>query len=209
MKPNYRPNGYEYLCLASNDCKYGQKKFSTHRMVMKAFNPVDNMDNLTVNHINGNKKENYVNIVSENGETISNLEWNTHKENVIHSRVTGLNKGGNILSKIDANIIRNLHSKGYSYEQIRNLGYDNVSSTTIQNICKNIIYVDTTYIPKTYLESYKYNPANIHKLTDYDANMIRNLHKNGISLKDIKNSYFPDFSISTLSDIIRNKTHNR
>lgn len=25
MKPNYRPNGYEYYCLAAENCKTGQK----------------------------------------------------------------------------------------------------------------------------------------------------------------------------------------
>ena len=29
MKPNYRPNGYEYYCLAASGSKTNQKKYST------------------------------------------------------------------------------------------------------------------------------------------------------------------------------------
>ena len=37
MKPNYRPNGYEYYCLAAENSKTNQKKYSTSRIVMKTF----------------------------------------------------------------------------------------------------------------------------------------------------------------------------
>lgn len=49
---------------------------------MMAFCPIENMDKLEVNHIDGNKKNN----------NLSNLEWCTSSENQRHAYGTGLNK---------------------------------------------------------------------------------------------------------------------
>lgn len=46
-----------------------------HRIVLENFLPVDNMSNLQINHIDGDKSNNHV----------SNLEWATPKENTSHS----------------------------------------------------------------------------------------------------------------------------
>lgn len=57
-----------------------------HRIKMMAFNPVPNMDNLQVNHKDGNKKNNNLN----------NLEWVTAKENIIHAWKNNLASSKNI-----------------------------------------------------------------------------------------------------------------
>ena len=60
---------------------FGKRKFFfVHRLVLKTFNPVENMDNLQVNHIDGNKKNN----------CLSNLEWCTNTENQRHAFAHGL-----------------------------------------------------------------------------------------------------------------------
>lgn len=58
-----------------------------HRLVLETFNPIDNMDKLQVNHINGIKSDN----------RLENLEWCTQSENMKHSFKIGLedNKGEN------------------------------------------------------------------------------------------------------------------
>lgn len=56
------------------------KMCSVHRLVMKAFKPCKNMDDLQINHIDGNKQNN----------CLDNLEWSTALENMRHSFETGL-----------------------------------------------------------------------------------------------------------------------
>ena len=51
-----------------------------HRAVLESFSPVEGMDELQVNHIDGNKGNN----------NLSNLEWVTRKENVQHALKVGL-----------------------------------------------------------------------------------------------------------------------
>ena len=58
----------------------GNKSYQLHCLVAKVFIQSTNLDQIEVNHKDGNKKNN----------TITNLEWLTHKENVQHSFDTGL-----------------------------------------------------------------------------------------------------------------------
>jgi len=78
LKPSLR-NGY----LAVSLSKEGElKTFKLSRLVAKAFIP--NPDNKpTVNHIDGVKTN----------DIVSNLEWNTHSENIQHAFDTGLKEG--------------------------------------------------------------------------------------------------------------------
>jgi hypothetical protein len=78
LKKNKTGIGYESVALHENS---KQKTFRIHRLVAKAF--ILNPDNKPqINHIDGNKSNNH----------ISNLEWCTAKENIVHAFKTGLNK---------------------------------------------------------------------------------------------------------------------
>lgn len=56
------------------------KKLLLHRVVLETFSPTEDMENLQVNHIDGNKANNNLN----------NLEWSTRKENMQHAMMLGL-----------------------------------------------------------------------------------------------------------------------
>lgn len=60
--------------------KPNKQRFFTHRLVLSTFLPVDNMKDLQVNHIDGNKENN----------SLENLEWVTQVENEIHAIKLGL-----------------------------------------------------------------------------------------------------------------------
>ena len=207
MKENYRPNGYGYYCLCAEDAKYGQKKYTTHRIVLETFDPREDAKELQVNHKNGNKKDNYYNKLMEDGTYESNLEWSTRKENIDHAHDTGLWKGNKVLDQDKANHIRELRGQGYSYARIKSDFYQNISVASIQNVCKNLTYHDPDYTPIT---NYRDNNSNNNlKLSDRDAEIIRKLYENGFNYKDIKEKFFDNVSEGTISNIVRGKTHNK
>lgn len=71
LKPSFDKKGYLEVWLSLNG---KPKKFSVHRLVASAFIP--NPENKTqVNHIDGDKSNN----------NLSNLEWVTNQENILHS----------------------------------------------------------------------------------------------------------------------------
>lgn len=71
-------NGYRMVHLRQRI----NKNCSVHRLVMKAFCPCEEMDELQINHKDGNKLNN----------RLDNLEWTTALENMRHSYETGLQR---------------------------------------------------------------------------------------------------------------------
>lgn len=84
LNDNY---GYLMINLSKNGI---QRTRRIHRLVAEAFIP--NPNNLPeVNHKNGNKTQNVVNLDDLYGET-TNLEWATHQKNCKHRDGNGLRK---------------------------------------------------------------------------------------------------------------------
>lgn len=105
MKPNILTTGYYYANLYKNGVV---KKYVLHRLVANAFLP-NLLNKPEVNHIDGNKLNNCV----------SNLEWVTNKENVIHAIKTGLKKYDTQSTKIKQirngvviNVYNSIHEAG-------------------------------------------------------------------------------------------------
>lgn len=106
-------DGYKRIRLTLQNGK--RRNFPVHRLVLIAFAPVENMEELQANHIDGNKFNN----------SITNLEWCTAQENITHAVNIGLrdHKGEkNYFHKIteeDVRNIRRLHATGkYTYRAL-------------------------------------------------------------------------------------------
>ena len=107
-------DGYEKVRLVSED---GRHTYSVHRLILENFQPVEGMENLQVNHIDGDKTNN----------NLSNLEWCTSSENNKHAHSIGLKnqKGSkNNASKLSEEqvleIIDLLLTKKYTQKEIGN-----------------------------------------------------------------------------------------
>lgn len=110
----HKDNGRGYKCI---QLRGGLPQRYIHRMVLQTFKPVDGMENLDVNHIDGDKSNN----------TLSNLEWCTKSENMKHAYNTGLRYRGDrcTYSRIKFDEI----------QEMRRLRYDEgVSVTEIANM---------------------------------------------------------------------------
>ena len=129
LKPNLINSGYYTYRLY--DEKGICRHILAHRLFMMVFNPVENMDQLTVNHKDLDTENNFM----------YNLEWNTQLENNMHSYGTG-----NYQAKFNIDqlkIIINELAKSTKYKDILNiLGIEDTWNNRdyIGNIKRGITY---------------------------------------------------------------------
>ena len=133
MKFMIDKDGYYRVRLTLANGK--RRNFPVHRLVLGMFSPINNMTELQVNHIDGNKHNN----------TLNNLEWCTSKENIHHAMRLGLrndkgeNNWGHKLSNEQVIYIRNLYkTKQYTEKQIAE--QYNVHEETIGKIIRGITW---------------------------------------------------------------------
>ena len=106
---------YQIINFMRNDGK--KKTYRLHRLVLMAFKPIANPEDMEVNHIDGNKKNN----------CLSNLEWCTSSENQNHAFKNGLQKprrgeesNFSKLSSDDIKAIYRFRDQGYTQQEIAN-----------------------------------------------------------------------------------------
>lgn len=115
LKSNLDTRGYPSLTLKG-------KTVRVHRLVMQAFDPIDDPENYQVNHKDGDKTNNKK----------SNLEWCTVKENAVHAVRTGL-RDTRTESEETVHQICKLFEDGWSNKDIASLlGLENYYVSNIR-----------------------------------------------------------------------------
>ena len=106
----YDKNGYVKVQMRSTDNK--SHRYSVHRLVLENFKPVENIENLQVNHIDGNKKNN----------NLTNLEWTTSEENIRHAIDNNLRATINGASKLTPEQVIEIYRRATNGERNIDLG---------------------------------------------------------------------------------------
>lgn len=105
LSPQYDKNGYVKVQMRSIDNK--SHRYSIHRLVLENFKPIDGMENLQVNHIDGDKLNNNLN----------NLEWTTCKENIKHAIDNNLRAKINGASKLSPEEVIEIYRRATNGER--------------------------------------------------------------------------------------------
>lgn len=126
IKPYTNSTGYQYI-------RFGKKVLRVHRLIALTF--IDNpLNKPSVNHKDGIKTNNH----------ISNLEWVTHSENVIHAYKIGLHRNHKIIYYFDDStikFIRKNYKHGCSKYGVLPLSrMFNTTENRIRRIVNNISY---------------------------------------------------------------------
>lgn len=162
-------------------CKNGTKQYLVHRLVMMTFHPIENPENFEVNHLYGEKIDNYDN----------NLEWTTAKENVNHAFATGLNK--NIrenhtnakLSNSTVHKICKYLEQNKTVNEIINL----IGFSKDQDIGREIRAIRERKAWKSISKDYTFtNVNNRDKFTQDQVEVICKMLEDGYGYKDILSS---------------------
>lgn len=116
LKPQLINSGYlVYRLYNGNKYPPKYKHVLAHRLVMMTFHPVNNQNELTVNHKNTDKLDNYD----------ENLEWMTYAENTMHGVLAHHQYGVNIYNSLfnieQLKIIYHELQKGTKYSDILKL----------------------------------------------------------------------------------------
>lgn len=110
LSPQYDKNGYVKVQLRSTDNK--SHRYSVHRLVLENFKPIQGMEKLQVNHIDGNKLNNNLN----------NLEWTTCEENINHAIQNSLRATINGAAKLTPEEVIEIYRRAWNGETNIKLG---------------------------------------------------------------------------------------
>lgn len=101
-------NGYKKVRMSCLDLEPGKTHtFSVHRLVLENFNPIEGMEELQVNHKDGNKANN----------SLDNLEWMTCFENIHHAMDNGLRAVINGAAKLNPKQVEEIYRRSTDGER--------------------------------------------------------------------------------------------
>lgn len=200
IKPEAPEGGYRRVSLTTRGEK--PRKYSVHRLVLGTFHPVENMDELQVNHKNMVKSDNYVDKPKDDGSLESNLEWCTGSENVRHMRIN--------TSKLTferASELRKQHDSGMSYSVLKDQNPD-LGYNTIKYACENRTFVDPNYVKPPSVVIATAKKTGPKGITPDDVQTIRKLYNSGLFTQiEIQSKFYPQITVGTISNIVTRKTY--
>lgn len=107
LSQSHDKNGYMKVGLCSTDLPPKKvHRYSVHRLILENFQPVEGMENLQVNHKDGNKENN----------CLSNLEWMTCEENIHHAMENKLRAEINGASKLTPEQVKEIYRRSWAGE---------------------------------------------------------------------------------------------
>ena len=206
LKPHHTSNkakSYTSVALPTRDGGKYKKDKSIHRIVLMSFNPIVGMNELDVNHIDGNTFNN----------RLDNLEWVNRQENVYHAFSIGLiNIGEASASSLYPTSIIN---------EILDLYISNLNRKDIQDIISNkysidikLDYIDAILacrIRMIDISNYMiYHGYSLYSLFGSDsANILNDINSN-IGIRDLRkkhntsNNRVKDLSLNLSFYILKN-----
>ena len=119
-------HGYEYVKIGIDGKTVNRR---VHRLVLQTFNPISNYDDMTVNHIDGDKLNN----------SLENLEWMTHRENIDHALKTGLIER-KTPREIECFICREVFKERHQGQKYCSVLCNNVSDRVVDRPTKDELY---------------------------------------------------------------------
>ncbi len=200
LSPRNHSSGYKQISLYDNGNEY---RFYVHRLVLMTFNYFEGCENFQVNHIDGNKTNNF----------LYNLEWCTNSENQLHAHKIGLkrylygdSKGRANFSNDEIIQICELMKNGYSNRYI-NEKFNIKDKNLLSDIrCKRRwVEVTKNYTFEKIEQKGENNPS--AKYSENDIRIICESLSKGMKIVDIHKKY--GFSKDVVGKIKRkrNWTH--
>ena len=149
--------GYNTVVL-----KFDKKQYNVniHRLVMEAFKPEEKFEGSFINHIDGNKLNN----------SLENLEWCTHKENMAHAKEKGLvakgeDTGTAKLTESDVIVIRQYYNDGLTQTLLAKIF--NVDQSLISLVVSNKLWTHLDWTPRPPKDKRMIDPIVLKLLSNY------------------------------------------